>query len=150
MARPWNSSYECWPEVFLAMVALSAEKRRRIKRVANTSADRESLETSEMANLYPRETGLPMIVWVRPRDRARHDARIKVCMTHGNRMDTTNCAVVTIRLKPRVLTGKLDPRDFAAVARWIAQNRDALIGYWDGELSTVEFVTKMQRLTPSD
>lgn len=71
-------------------------------------------------------------------------------MTPGSRMDTTNCAVVAIRPEPQLLKGKLDTRDFSAVTRWIEQNRDAPIGYWDGAFSTVEFVTKMQRLTPSD
>ena len=39
----------------------------------------------EMANLYPRDTGLPMTVWVSPRGRARHDARVKVCLTPADR-----------------------------------------------------------------
>ena len=30
-------------------------------------------ELYEMANLYPRTTGLPMTVWVSPRGNARHD-----------------------------------------------------------------------------
>lgn len=130
--------------------ALTGEKLRPSKRFVKTSSDRESRETYEMANLYPSDTGLPMTVWVSPRGRTRHDARVKVCMTPGNRMDTTNCAEVAIRPEPQLLKGKLDTRDFSAVTRWIEQNRDALIGHWDGEFSTVAFVTKMQRLSPSD
>ena len=30
----------------------------------------------EMANLTPRMTGLPMVVWVSHRGRARHDVRV--------------------------------------------------------------------------
>jgi hypothetical protein len=37
----------------------------------------ESDELFEMANLYPRTTGLPMTVWVGPRGNARYDVRIK-------------------------------------------------------------------------
>ena len=48
----------------------------------------------EMANLFPRTTGLPMTVWVSPRGNARHDVRIKVNMTHGNQMNAANTAVV--------------------------------------------------------
>src|SRR5688572_25987684 len=44
----------------------------------------------DMANLYRRDTGLPMTIWVSPRGRARHDVRIKVCTTPGDRMDPTN------------------------------------------------------------
>jgi len=37
----------------------------------------------EMANLFPRTTGLPMTIWVSPKGGARHDARVKVSMTPG-------------------------------------------------------------------
>jgi len=36
----------------------------------------EADDLFEMANLYPRETGLPMTIWVSPRGNARHDVRI--------------------------------------------------------------------------
>jgi hypothetical protein len=100
-----------------------------------------------MANLYPRDTGLPMTIWVSPRGRARHDARINVCLTPGDRVDASNTAMVAIRPEPRLVRGTLSPRDFALVARWIADNTAALIGYWEGTLSTVEFVRRMQRLS---
>jgi hypothetical protein len=48
------------------------------------SEDAGALETDElfeMANLYPRTTGLPMTVWVSPRGNARHDVRVKVNMS---------------------------------------------------------------------
>lgn len=106
----------------------------------------ESDDTFEMANLYPRDTGLPMTLWVSPRGRARHNARIKVCLTQGDRMDASNTAVVAIRPTPRVVSGALPQRDFALVAQWITNNNAALIGYWDGTLSTVEFVGKMRPL----
>jgi hypothetical protein len=105
----------------------------------------------EMANLYPRQTGLPMTVWASPRGRARHDLRIKVCRTHGDNMDPTNLAVVAVRPVPHVVHGPLAQSDFAPVAEWIALNQDALIGYWNGALDTIEFASKLRRLgeTPS-
>jgi len=99
-----------------------------------------------MANLYPRETGLPMTVWASPRANARHDARIKVCRTPGDNMDPTNLAVVAIRPAPHVVHGPLAQRDFAPVAEWIALNEDALIGFWNGTLGTIEFVARLRRL----
>jgi hypothetical protein len=117
--------------------------QRRVKpRHVNTDAD-----TYEMANLYPRDTGLPMTVRVGPRGRARHDARVKVCRTHGDRMEGTNLAVVAIRPVPQVVHGPLAQRDFASVAAWIALNQDALIDYWNGTLGTVEFAAKLRRLS---
>jgi hypothetical protein len=116
------------------------------KRIVKAQGRTESSDTFEMANLYPRDTGLPMTIWVSPRGRARHDARIKVCLTPGDRMDATNTAVVAIRPAPRLISGALPARDFDRVASWIARNTEALIDYWNGTLSTVEFVQRMKRL----
>lgn len=99
-----------------------------------------------MANLYPRETGLPMTVWVSPRHRARRDARVKVCRTHGDNMDPANLAVVAIRPVPRVVHGPLAQSDFAPVAEWIRRNQATLIGYWDGTISTLELAGRLRRL----
>ena len=52
--------------------------------------EREADELFEMGNLFPRTTGLPMTVWVSPRGNARHDARVKVNMTHGDQMNIAN------------------------------------------------------------
>jgi hypothetical protein len=38
-----------------------------------------------------------MTVWVGVKGHARHDARIKVCMMPGERMDADNTAVVAIQ-----------------------------------------------------
>ncbi|MBI1251848.1 MAG: hypothetical protein GC189_10280 [Alphaproteobacteria bacterium] len=106
----------------------------------------EEEDLFEMANLYPRDTGLPMTVWVSPKGRARHDARVKVCRTHGDRMNADDTAVVAVRPAPALLHGELSAKDEAAVLAWVQLNADALIGYWDGDISTVEFVQRMQRV----
>ena len=100
----------------------------------------------EMANLYPRDTGLPMIVWVSPRGRARHDARIKVCRAHGDNMDPSNLAVVSISPSPRVVHGPLAQSDFASIAAWIALNEAVLIDYGNGTNSTVELAARIRRI----
>ena len=72
-----------------------------------------------------------MTVWVSPRGNARHDVRIKVNMTHGDRMDIANTAVVAVRPAPRILAGQLSPADAQAVFEWISLNADALVAYWE-------------------
>src|SRR5271157_3356244 len=74
----------------------------------------------EMANLFPRTTGLPMTVWVSPRGNARHDARVKVNMSHGNQMSPANTAVVGVRPSPRVIAGRLSADDRRAVLAWVS------------------------------
>jgi hypothetical protein len=99
----------------------------------------------EMANLFPRTTGLPLTVWVSPRGGARHDARVKVSLAPG-RMDVTNTAVVAIRPEPHLVAGDLAAADFAAVARWITLNRAVLIEFWDEQIDSAELGARLVRL----
>lgn len=103
-------------------------------------------ELFEMANLYPRDTGLPMTVWISPRGHARHDVRVKVCRKHGNRMDADDTASVSVRPSPTVMAGDLDLADLKAVSAWITLNAEALVEYWDGELSTLELGGRLKRV----
>jgi hypothetical protein len=128
------------------MTRLREKNRPPAQRVVKSRPAKEVEAPYEMANLYPRETGLPMTVWAGPRGHARHDARVKVCRTHGDNMDPTNLAVVAIRPAPRVVLGPLAQRDFAPVAEWIALNEAALIDYWNGTLGTLEFAARLRRL----
>src|SRR5438132_11219280 len=84
-------------------------------------------ELFEMANLYPRTTGLPMTVWVGPRGNARHDVRIKVNMSHGNQMNVDNTAVVGVRSAPHLIAGRLSSQDQRLVFEWIGLNAAAII-----------------------
>jgi hypothetical protein len=108
--------------------------------------DDPELDLFEMANLHPATTGLPMTVWVSPRGRARHDARVTVNNTHGRRMDLDNAAVMSIRLAPRLVEGSLAPADQNAVAEWITHNRAALLDYWDGTIDTAELIGRLVKV----
>ena len=103
-------------------------------------------ELFEMANLFPRTTGLPMTVWVSPRGNARHDVRVKVNMTHGDQMNIANTAFVGVRPTPHVIAGHLPPDDQRAVFEWISLNTAALVEYWDGRLDTIELGQLLKRI----
>jgi hypothetical protein len=98
----------------------------------------ESDELFEMANLFPRTTGLPMTVWVSPRGNARHEVRVKVNMTHGNQMTISNTAVVGVRPAPHLIAGQLSPDDRQAAFEWVSLNADALVEYWEGRIDTIQ------------
>jgi hypothetical protein len=106
-------------------------------------------ELFEMANLYPRTTGLPMTVWVGPRGNARHDVRIKVNMTHDNHMTIDNVAVVAVRPRPHVVAGSLSTDDQQAVFNWVTLNAPTIIAYWDGSIDTAELIQRLKPL-PAD
>jgi hypothetical protein len=116
------------------------------KAAAAGSVAADSDDIFFMTNLSPRMTGLPMAVWVSPRGNARQDGRIKVNMTHGNRMTFDNTAVVAVRPAPRVIAGRLSSEDRRAVADWIRLNYDAIIAYWDAQLDTGQFLERLNIL----
>ena len=124
----------------------------RKKEITGQAADPEEADASddrdifEMANLYPETTGLPMTVWVSPRGTARHDVRVKVNMTHGNQMNIANTAIVGVRPRPRVITGRLLPADTRAVFEWLTLNEDALVAYWEGQIDTARMIQALKSL----
>ena len=108
--------------------------------------ERDADALFEMANLFPRTTGLPMTVWVSPRGNARHDVRIKVNMIHGDQMNIANTAVVGVRPAPHLLVGRLSPDDQRAVFEWVTLNTAAPVDYWEGRIDTIELGQLLKRL----
>jgi hypothetical protein len=83
-----------------------------------------------MANLFPADAGLAMVVWVSERGHARHDVPIKVNQSHGTPMLPGNLATVAVRPTPRLIAGQLSAADMQAVSEWIGLNEAALVAYW--------------------
>ena len=104
-------------------------------------------ELFDMANLSPARTGLPMVIWILERGRARHDARVKVSLAHGRRAHHDQTVSVSVRPTVEVGAGPaLDPRDLARGRRWIELNREALLAYWDGDVLTDEVIDRLARV----
>src|SRR5262249_22756766 len=89
-----------------------------------------------MANLRPKTTGLPMVVWVSERGTARHDVRVKIALQHGDRIDPSHAAAFGVRPTPRLISGHLSAADQCAVSDWIKLNEAARVEYWDGATDT--------------
>lgn len=100
----------------------------------------------EMANLPPRLTGLPMVVWVSERGNAPHDVRVKVCRVHGERIQWNNTASIAVRSRPRLASGHLSPADLDVVCDWIRLNEAVLIDYWEQRIFTDELILRLRKL----
>ena len=98
-----------------------------------------------MANLFPADTGLAMVVRV-SEGHARHDVRIKVNQSHGTRMLPRNLATVAVRPTPRLIAGQLSAADMQAVSEWIRLNEAALVAYWEYQISTAGLMQQLRRL----
>ena len=101
----------------------------------------------EMANLTPRMTGLPMVVWGLASRSRSADVRVKVQQTHGRRMALGNTASVAVRPTPHLVAGQLSAVDMRAVSEWIRHNEGMIVSYWDGTIDTGELIQKLQPLS---
>jgi len=116
--------------------------------VERATGEISEAELFEMVNLVPRLTGLPMTVWVSPRGGARHGPRIKVNMTHGRTMSSSNLATVAVDAAPWLVAGYLSPPDLHAVSEWIRRNEAVLVAYWEFRIDTDELLLRLQPLSP--
>jgi hypothetical protein len=111
-----------------------------VQQVPQPDAD----ERFEMANLFPRTTGLPMTVWLSPCGNARHDVRVKVNTPHSDQKNIANTAMVGLRPTPHVIAGQLDDRQ--AVFEWVSLNIAALVAYWEGRIDAIELGQLLKRI----
>lgn len=98
----------------------------------------------EMANLFPKHTGLPFVVWISYRGGARHDVRVKV--SHNAKAIPAEMISVGIRPEVQVIEGSMDAGEFGRLKQWIEANRETLIAYWEGEIDTQDALEALVKL----
>jgi hypothetical protein len=97
-----------------------------------------------MANLRPKTTGLPFIVYISERGNARHGPRVKVSPAPRVRLeDMASYALVPFR---HVAGPHLSPAEEEQLGRWVALNKRVLLEYWDSTLAFTE--DAIERLKP--
>jgi hypothetical protein len=99
-----------------------------------------------MTNLYPRTTGLPMVIWVEPSYGTPHDVRIKVMQRHGQQMDSGDLAIVGLRPQPHVVAGRLSSADLRLIGEWLALNETAVLEHWNAAIDGVELAQRLRKL----
>ena len=99
-----------------------------------------------MANLRPKTTGLPMVVWVSERGNARHGARVKVALQHGDRINPSHTAVFGVRPTPGLISGNLSTAEQRALSDWITLNEAAIVEYWDGVIDSGDLLQRLKRV----
>jgi hypothetical protein len=98
----------------------------------------------EMANLFPKHTGLPFVVWISVKGGARHDVRVKVSAN----ANTMPGEMTTVALRPEVhvIEGEMDPQALKLLTKWIEANRKTLITYWQGEIDTLDAIKALTKI----
>ena len=98
----------------------------------------------EMANLFPKHTGLPFVVWISYKGGAQHDIRVKV--SQGPKALPSEMASVAIRPDIRVAEGSVNASDLALLTQWVELNRDVLLRYWEGEIDTKDAIDAIRAM----
>jgi hypothetical protein len=86
---------------------------------------------NEMANLYPVETGLPVVIWFGEVG-GQHGPRVKVSNAPG-RFDSMNCFVMSVSKNPSIYTPnsvRLSADKVQDVMDWIMLNYTDLMELW--------------------
>ena len=98
----------------------------------------------DMANLFPKHTGLPFVVWISVQGNARHDVRVKV--SPSPKAEPGEMILVALRPEVRVIDGDLSAEQLRLLAPWMELNREVLLQYWAGDIDTVDAVSLIQKI----
>ncbi len=101
---------------------------------------------TEMANIRPKRTGLPMVIWIKPKTGEKHSARIKVQSIHGDKINISNWVSVTISNNPKIFNGKLSKEDFLLIKEFIQKNIKGLLQVWNDEIEPADFIENINKI----
>lgn len=93
-----------------------------------------------MANLYPKRTGLPVMIWVDnlgAEIKVGHNLpRLKVQNVPGDKA-VDDAFVLSIDKSPKILSGKckLSSKDFKTVVEYVSNHYDDFLAQWNQEIN---------------
>ncbi len=96
----------------------------------------------EMANLFPKHTGLPFVVWISTGQGVQHDVRVKV--SRGPKAIPSQMISVALRPNVHIVQGAMTAADLALLERWIELNKEVILRYWEGSIDTIDAMKAIQ------
>jgi len=95
----------------------------------------------EMANLAPKETGLPIYIYISNRRYAKHGPRVKF-MTQLGTVKPSLLAEITIEDEPRLICNpkieKAAKKYFKIMVPWVKENKQVLLDLFHDKLTERE------------
>ena len=101
--------------------------------LADELAEEELLE--EMVSYRKNVTGIDNTIFISPRGKTRHAARVKVAIDPPDSLNPQTKIAVAIA-DGSVVAGEVQPRLLEQVQRFIDANRDVLLDYWEYRIDT--------------
>jgi len=101
-----------------------------------TPEESEGQVTFEMANLRPKTTNSPFVVWVSQRAGAKHDIRVTVA--HSAKVIPSQMGVYSVRPFAHVQGPGLSPGEARLLENWSEKNRAVLVDFWNADIEYTE------------
>lgn len=115
-----------------------------IHALADQLAEEEELEN--MASLDSEDTGVENVIFVSPKGRARHAARIKIAINPSGSFSPA-AESASMAMHDYSTVGAPVPPPIAAQAkRFIDANRAVLMDYWDEKIGTKEMIARLKKI----
>ena len=105
-----------------------------IHSLADQLAEEELLE--HMASFRKDATGVDNTIWVSPKGRTRHAARIKVAINPPDTLNATSETASVAVHDGSVLEGHIPNHVLRQVQEFVKFNRDVLTDYWEERIDT--------------
>ena len=87
----------------------------------------------EMSSLRPKDTNLPLIVWISFKTNSKHGPRIKV--SDSNYIVKNLNTSISISKTPEIKEGNIKSKDFKLISKWIILNRVILLDIWNEKIN---------------
>ena len=105
---------------------------------------------NEMSNYSGRELGLPVNIWIDGPRNLKHSKRIKVQNNYSNRFHEEDLITLTISENPQLgrtfKKVRISAKDLDKVKSWIVLNKDLLLEYAEGNMSTRELDSRLKSI----
>jgi hypothetical protein len=111
--------------------------------LADQLAEEELLE--QMASFRTDATGVDNTIWISPKGRTRHAARIKVAIDPPDSLNATSQTASVAIHDGSVTEGRIPSHILRQVQEFVNINREVLMAYWEERIDTRQLD---QRLKP--
>ena len=117
---------------------------------ALTTLIQELFPLNEMSNFRRDEFNLPVNIWIDGPRNLRHWKRLKFQNNYSNKFDETDLLSMTIEDEPKlgkvIKPIRVKSKDIELIKQWIILNKDTLLEYAFGDMSTSELTQKLKKL----
>lgn len=105
----------------------------------------------EFADLVPEDTNLCCVIWVDGPRNMKHAKRIKFQNNTANKLNDGEMILITISDNPQIPNSvksklQIKEKDLTRIKEWIILNKETLLAYANGDITTKRLYQKIKRL----